>query len=320
MQHSTLRDATILPGSRVFLLADLENPLLLGIDECEFESLKRLIGLSKEIFWITAGASHVVKTPERAMSLGFTRAVRAEYPQLKLRVLDFSDTQDAPRVAEAILRHVEASSNGNPEDEWAISDGISYVERLVPDEKTQTNDEAPLEICTRAFHDSAALEADIETVGLFDTIYFKDDEGASAALHPDYVEVKVAAVGMNMKDVLNMMGQVDQKYFSLEAAGVISRVGSQVTHLKPGDRVMCLGQGHYGTFKRTHNLLCQRIRDDENFAVRNLFLKQGWLANVLSKEMTTMPVVYSTVWYCLRNIANLQPGEVETDPGFYCRF
>ncbi len=49
------------------------------------------------------------------------------------------------------------------------------------------------------FGEYPALKLDIEQFGLFDTIYFREDEKISKAVPDGWVEVKTAVVGMNFK-------------------------------------------------------------------------------------------------------------------------
>jgi alcohol dehydrogenase len=59
----------------------------------------------------------------------------------------------------------------------------------------------------------------------------------------DEVSIAVKAIGLNFADVfaiLGLYGATPEGSFTpgLEYAGVVERVGSDVSHLKPGDRVM----------------------------------------------------------------------------------
>lgn len=63
------------------------------------------------------------------------------------------------------------------------------------------------------------------------------------------------------------MGRVDQNYFSIEASGIITSIGSNVSELAVGDRVTCFGEGNYGTYKRTPASLCVKLEDGETFTV-----------------------------------------------------
>lgn len=124
------------------------------------------------------------------------------------------------------------------------------------------------------------------------------DEAADPVAKDNQVVIDVHAAGVNFPDTLIIEGKYQVKPpfpFSPggEAAGVVSSVGSQVTHLKPGDRVM--GLTGYGSFAEkvaaagTHVL---PMPDDMDFVTAAGF------------SMT-----YGTSMHALTQRGNLQPGE-----------
>jgi len=74
---------------------------------------------------------------------------------------------------------------------------------------------------------------------------------------------------------------------------VISRIGSDVKDLAPGDRVMCLGAGSFASHVVTSDALCERIPDSMSF-----------------EEAATIPAAYATAIAALHNLGNLQSGQV----------
>src|SRR5436305_789060 len=102
---------------------------------------------------------------------------------------------------------------------------------------------------------------------------------------------------MNFRDVLKALalypGEApDARIFGDEVAGVISAVGSDVRHVKPGDRVF--GLAVFGLSTRT-------IARGGN--VRRI------PANLSFEEAATIPVVFMTSWHALKNVARLRKGE-----------
>lgn len=103
-EHGLLPDWKILPAvgqiedvtpdvaskaSVVIMLSDLTEPICTNMTEGDLNSLKALMQPGKTILWVTTGAQN---NPETAASLGLTRTLKAENPNLILQVLNFYDT------------------------------------------------------------------------------------------------------------------------------------------------------------------------------------------------------------------------------------
>ena len=69
----------------------------------------------------------------------------------------------------------------------------------------------------------------------------------SEPLAPGHVRVSVRAAGMNFRDVLIALGQIDSPGIGFEFAGVVEAVGADVTSVAVGDRVFGFGLGCFGT-------------------------------------------------------------------------
>jgi NADPH:quinone reductase-like Zn-dependent oxidoreductase len=71
------------------------------------------------------------------------------------------------------------------------------------------------------------------------------------ALEAGEIEIDVHAVGLNFRDVLEamgMLGAMDKEHaYGLEASGVVKRVGSSVSKVAVGDRVVATGTGAFST-------------------------------------------------------------------------
>lgn len=91
--------------------------------------------------------------------------------------------------------------------------------------------------------------------------------------------------------MLSLLGRVDQIPCS-EGAGIVTRVGKTVTNIRPGDRVAALSSKDFGTYMYAQSCVVQKIPDDMTF-----------------EEMAATPIVFSTVYECLHNVARVQPGE-----------
>jgi NADPH:quinone reductase-like Zn-dependent oxidoreductase len=91
------------------------------------------------------------------------------------------------------------------------------------------------------------------------------------------------------------MGLVPMPKNSLgfEATGTAKRVGSNIDHVRLGDRVLVIHTGLFATTRVVPGLCVAKIPE-----------------NLSSEEAVTIPVVYATVIHCLISIGQLKKGQV----------
>ncbi|WP_409234485.1 SDR family NAD(P)-dependent oxidoreductase [Streptomyces sp. PA5.6] len=112
-------------------------------------------------------------------------------------------------------------------------------------------------------------------------------------LGPGQVRLGIHAAGINFRDVLVSLGMVPgQVGLGGEGAGVVTEVGSGVTHLSVGDRVMGVLHGSFGP---------TAVADTRMIAP----VPRGWDM----RQAAAMPVAYLTAWYGLVELAGLKAGE-----------
>ncbi|MFC0600942.1 SDR family NAD(P)-dependent oxidoreductase, partial [Streptomyces palmae] len=118
-------------------------------------------------------------------------------------------------------------------------------------------------------------------------------EQAVTELSEGQVRVSVRAAGVNFRDALIALGMYPgQAVVGAEAAGVVTETGSGVRHLKPGDRVMGLCTGAFGSEVVADQRMLARIPAGWSFA-----------------QAASVPVVFLTAFYGLRDLAGLRSGE-----------
>ncbi|OEH78593.1 pksn polyketide synthase for alternapyrone biosynthesis related protein [Cyclospora cayetanensis] len=108
------------------------------------------------------------------------------------------------------------------------------------------------------------------------------------------VEVRVRAVGLNFRDVLNVMGLYpgDPGPPGSDCAGIVVATGPDVRRLKVGDTVFGIVPGCLRTFEVTSEDLLWKLPDGLSFP-----------------EAATLPVVVSTVQHALGDIAKIKEGD-----------
>ncbi|WP_202551727.1 SDR family NAD(P)-dependent oxidoreductase [Streptomyces sp. SID8352] len=116
---------------------------------------------------------------------------------------------------------------------------------------------------------------------------------AERPLGPEEVRVGVRAAGLNFRDVLIALGTYPgEAPLGSEAAGVVLEVGSEVTGLVPGDRVMGLLMDPFGPVGIT----------DHRMVVP---MPEGWSFT----QGAAMPLVFLTAYYALTDLGGLRSGE-----------
>jgi NADPH:quinone reductase-like Zn-dependent oxidoreductase len=105
----------------------------------------------------------------------------------------------------------------------------------------------------------------------------------------------ILTVSCLQQDVLIALGVLDNsaREIGLEGCGVVTGVGSGVSRVAVGDRVMYMSSGCFTSEMTLSEKLCVKISDSITF-------EQG----------AGLPCVYATATMALADKANIQPGQV----------
>jgi acyl transferase domain-containing protein/acyl carrier protein len=217
----------------------------------------------------------------QAPALGLLRVILNEYPNYSCRGIDLPPTasaDDPHMVWTELLR-------GDPEREVAFRGEARYVQRL--DRGRPRNE--------RALDPKVPLRLESRERGRLETLNFAPFTPPPCG--PDEVVIDVKAAGMNFRDVLKALALYpgdapDARIFGDEVGGIVAAVGSNVTHVRPGDRVF--GLAVFGLATQTIARASDVRRISNNLSV---------------EEAATLPVVFMTSWHALRNVARLRKGE-----------
>lgn len=289
-QFSATVSEDVLSGSTCILLAELEAGLLASVTEDVLTALKRMMN-GKRLLWVSKDG-----TPDTDLVTGFATCIRLERPELDFVILTFQPEASVDMVVEKVLEvDTAVTENEGPiETSYKVVDGLVNIPRLVEDTPvTQHINQQTLaaEITDTEFgaDPSRSLRLQIQNIGLLDSLYFDDDPLHATPLADTEVEFETMATAVNFKDLAVMLGKIQETPVGLEAAGIVTRVGSGVTRFKAGDRVF--GFAFRGAFS-SH--------------VRAL---EGTIAHMpyhLSfAEAAVIPIVYTTAYACLYDIGEL---------------
>ncbi|MFI1801942.1 SDR family NAD(P)-dependent oxidoreductase [Streptomyces sp. NPDC020379] len=206
---------------------------------------------------------------------GLVRSAQAEHPER----FALADVDGAEASLEALF---EAVTTGEPQ--LAVREGRTLVPRLA-------GGAADGVLVPAAGASAWRLEA--SAAGTLEGLALLPAPDATRELGEHEVRVAVRAAGLNFRDVLISLGMYpDQALMGGEGAGVVVATGPGVSSLAVGDRVMGIWSGGFGPLVVTDHRTLARIPDDWSFT-----------------EAASVPVVYVTALYALRELARVRSGE-----------
>ncbi|KAF2655021.1 ketoacyl-synt-domain-containing protein [Lophiostoma macrostomum CBS 122681] len=279
------------------LVTDFDRPFLSNLHPESFEELKRLIIGSEKILWIAAGDAGYA-SPEVRMMEGFSRVLRNElgYLQLTTLILD-KDASTIDRSIEHVIDVITCklqTPSSECEPEYEVQNDILHIRRVLHDRLLTDSVRGGVvseKLVSSSFRDGGPLKMGIGTPGLLDSLVFEGDYEAAQPLADFDVEVEVAFTGLNFRDCLAALGQIDSDRIGGECSGIVTRTGASVSEARVGDRVIVLGPIlTFRTFVRCNESYISRIPDSIAFA-----------------EASAIPIVYTTAHYAFVEVARLQP-------------
>nr|WP_175548187.1 type I polyketide synthase [Saccharopolyspora flava] len=205
---------------------------------------------------------------------GLVRSAQTEHPG-RVTLLDADPAGTTP---DAVLRALAVD-----EPQLALRGEEILIPRLV-------RDESPARDADPRWH------LDTGSGGTLDDLAWVPDPAAvERPLGEFEVRVRVCAVGVNFRDLLVVLGMypdAENAVLGSEASGVVTEIGSGVTGVGVGDRVMGVWQGTYHS----------SIVVDECTVVG---IPAGWSFETAA----SVPVAFVTAYYALVDLADLKVGE-----------
>lgn len=241
--------------------------------------------LPHAFYFLTRGAQPVREgekeiDPAQMMVVGLGRSFLSENPRIRTRLIDL-DPKAPASESELLAADLVSSAT---DDEVAYRGGKRLSLRFT---------HVPL--VRGGASKNSGYRLDVLVPGVLDSMTFV--EAPRPKLGKGMVEVSIRAASLNFRDVLKALGiyPSDNALDMLigdECAGVIERVGPGVKGWKPGDKVMTLGVGCFGSHM---------------IAAADLLLPMP--EGMSFEEAATLPVAFMTVVYSLCEIARLKAGE-----------
>jgi NADPH:quinone reductase-like Zn-dependent oxidoreductase/acyl-coenzyme A thioesterase PaaI-like protein/acyl carrier protein len=200
------------------------------------------------------------------------------------RVRIFTPKRELPFAGHPTLGscHVWLASGGKPNGHEVVQEceiGLVRVRR----------GRGRLSFAAPEMRRSGPLETDI-LARVIEGLHLPPD----AIIAANEVEIAVEASGLNFRDVLNALGEYpgDPSPLGLECAGRITAVGAKVTSFLPGDPVLAVAQGSFGS----------SVTIDARYVAPRP-------PGMSAEQAATIPIAFLTAWYGLFDLASLKKGE-----------
>ena len=267
----------------------------------EAQALSALAGKPPRLWILTRGGAlasglpngHAAPNPMQAALWGFGRVLMNEAPALRCTLLELDCDLDAP---ESLARLEQELLDPDGSDEIVLADKARYSLALCEASAKCPSPQAEEGVGTT---ENTRFRLDFQVAGQLRNLAWLPQ--TERALLDHEIEVRTQAVGLNFRDVMYAMGLLPDEAvengfagasLGLEFSGVVTRIGEGVRDLQMGDAVMGFGPACFASHVLTRADAVSRIPDNWSF-----------------EAAATVPTVFFTVYYALRQLADLQPGE-----------
>ncbi|KAI0967566.1 ketoacyl-synt-domain-containing protein [Xylaria arbuscula] len=286
-------------GKLVIFLQEIETPLLSNLQESQFIALQNALTSVRGALWVVRGAYNNSTAPDLNMVTGLSRTIRSE-TLLPFATLDLDGQSPLPteKTIEAIVKVFTAvfSSSSSGEMEFTERSGSFLTPRIANDDELNDlvyRDTNPSMAQPAPFGEGdRALKLTIGSLGVLDSLYFVDDAERESPLEPDYIEIRVRAVGVNHRDLAAAYGRTPAPVFGSDVSGIVTSVGKVVLGIKVGDHVAAIAQGAFATYVRTKHAFAFKLPVDMSF-----------------EAGATMPLAYVTAYHSLVEVGRVRHDE-----------
>lgn len=289
--------------------AEMERPFVDGIDAAGFEKLKKILVTCSNVLWLSCGGMVNAEQPSFGATEGLVRTMRQEDSSKRCIRLDFEHTTD-PWTSDKIghiIYVLQQSFDYNVqmadvEWEYYVKDSMRHVPRFYPDKGQDAlarglKFEPDPEL--QPFHEPGrplVWEVPSSGIASLNPYFVYNEEIATTDVPSGMVEVEAKAFGLNFREVMVQLGQLEEPLKGHECSGIITQLGlkTEESGLKVGDKVCALVKGRIASRGRTWWTSVAKIPDSMNIT---------W------EEAASIPAAYTTAYSCLTTIARLQKGE-----------
>lgn len=286
-------------NEHIIVLTSLDEEILFADSSsgaADFNAVQKLLThRGKNIVWLLEGATMDCQKPEHAVIHGLARSARSENDQLRLVILDVAQASDDHQICRRLMQVLDPCVK---EDEITERNGTLFIPRVEADDILNSKLPNGLygEQRLEHFGQERALALKIGKVGLLETLVFGEDERLiDSNLEEDELEIEVKASAINFRDIAACMGIIEDDKLGDECSGIVIRKGANVddSAFQVGDHVVAWrpGQGAHCSIVRNPASLCYKL-GEMSFGVA-----------------AAMPLILTTAYYALMDVARLQYGE-----------
>ncbi|KAK0554919.1 hypothetical protein OC845_000560 [Tilletia horrida] len=249
--------------SLVSLQETLFNDLEGARDETAFRALQSSLMIeNNNVVWLLPGASLESAEAEQAPILGMSRSANNEIEGLRFLVYDNfrgeSDSHLAKRIVQLLV---------SPEEELVErEDRVVLLPRVYPDDVTNSklpNGYGRAQIRHQVGSSEAFKLKPAPSGSLNDLAWVNSTSSMELALAGDEIEIEVIATTVSTSDVAVATGSIDGFTLGSECAGIVRRVGADVSEnaFKVGDHALALipGGGAHSTVVRASSALSWKL-------------------------------------------------------------
>ncbi|SAK56568.1 beta-ketoacyl synthase [Caballeronia hypogeia] len=253
-------------------------------------------GVKTTLWLLTAGAAPFISATPRAgndalndASLWhYGRTLINEAAGFDVRLVDLPS--NGPLPFDALMRELLL-----PDDEQEIAlgnHGERHAPRLRKNPRPQPRED-------RAQNGATALRLGFDMPGQLRNLRWESYAPPELGAHE--LDIRVQATGLNFRDVMYTLGLLSDEAIEngfagptlgLEFAGVVERVGSDVSGYAPGDAVVGFGPASFGDRVVTQPNAISHVPRGMSF-----------------EAAATIPSTFFTVYYALRKLAQIEAGE-----------
>ncbi|KAL8766899.1 MAG: hypothetical protein Q9209_006447 [Squamulea sp. 1 TL-2023] len=272
-----------------------QRSILSNLSSEMFFKVKSLLLQAPSLLWVLPDTSH----PDASIIKGVLRSLRLEASSSRLILLEAPFNAHGAGAIGRVAHHMtwDPKSAINDEQEYSLIDNILHVPRLqlaeAPKETFITEAGGSVKGEQNIWQEDAAIEMTVDVVGSPDSVHFRYSDILNTELGDEEIIVRVAAVGMNFRDLLLVLGSLSWHAPGLEGAGVVACVGSRVNDMQVGNRVFYIAhEAGMANFVRMPSLRAHRIPESLNMI-----------------DAASMPVAYSTAIMSITENGRLRKGE-----------
>ncbi len=212
---------------------------------------------------------------------GLGKVIQLEHPELQCTRIDLDNSSSKEDQARTLFAQIWKPDT---EDQIALRNGQRFAARLKRTTLITAN-EPPL------FDGETALQLQSSGNGVLEDLTWKP--AALPQPGPGEVAIEVRAAGLNFRDLMNALAmRSDNEALGGECSGIVIAIGPDVTQFKPGDAVLGMARGSFGSVAIADVHFVVHKPEDISFA-----------------EAAALPIAYFTAYYCLEHIAKLKKGQ-----------